>query len=371
MRLHGADDFPFHQGLTPLHVPATSDSHYQDGYYFALYATGVHVFAGLRLHPNNNVMDGYAGVVAEGEQRNVRVTRALLPDYDRLEVGPLRLEIVEPMRRQRLTLGDNPTGLAFDVEFTASAAEFVEHIESQHRYGRLYNHVVRYTQPCRATGRVTIDGRDRVVDRWFACRDHSWGIRSTMGPHVPIGGGDSGFTAPDRRAIRIWVPFEVEGCAGFFHTHEDAAGRALDFEGRLEQGGRTVDLAGVRHVLRYHQGTRRLRGGEFTLVDVDGVEREFAFEAACDPAHPQGFGYSRGWMDGGQPGVYRGVAHVEHDRFRVDDPSSPQGPEHVPAGRRLGGTEFACTLTGPGGATGMAHVEHMIYGAYAPYGFTA
>ena len=68
--------------------------------------------------------------------------------------------------------------------------------------------------------------------------------------------------------------------------------------------------------------------------------------------------------------VYRGIEYQELDRFRVDDPFSPLGPAHVPSNRRLGGTEFASALRGPGGTTGMAHVEHMIYGAYRPYGFS-
>jgi hypothetical protein len=60
---------------------------------------------------------------------------------------------------------------------------------------------------------------------------------------------------------------------------------------------------------------------------------------------------------------------VETDRFDVSDPAGMAGPEHVPANRRLGGTEFAASLRGAGGSEGMAHIEHMIYGRYAPYGF--
>ena len=63
MQLNPFDDFPFHQALSPIDVPATSDSHFNDGYYFAFYRPGLHVFMGLRLHPNSNVMDGYAGAV--------------------------------------------------------------------------------------------------------------------------------------------------------------------------------------------------------------------------------------------------------------------------------------------------------------------
>jgi hypothetical protein len=98
------------------------------------------------------------------------------------------------------------------------------------------------------------------------------------------------------------------------------------------------------------------------------MEYDYEFEAACDPAHPQGFGYTYGWSDGGHLGVYRGEYAEEFDRFRVDDPAAALGPEHVPVDRRLGGTEFVVNVSGPRG-DGMAHVEHMIYGPYEPAGF--
>lgn len=367
MELTAYDDLPFHQGFGPLHVPSTSDSHYQDGYYFAFYRPGRHVFCGLRLHPNNNVMDGYAGVVADGEQRNIRLSRALMPDHGTLAVGPLRVDVIEPMRRQRLRLTDNPTGLAFDVETTHSMPPFLETGEAQHRWGRLHNQVCRYTLAVRATGWVSLDGQRHEIEGEYGCRDHSWGVRSTMGPHVPIGGHPVSDAQRDPRAFRLWIPFEVGDVAGFVHTHEAADGRTLDLEGRIHGGvygetGRAItDLS---HSLRYEEGTSRLAAGRVDLTDEAGEKLSLEFEVACNPAHPQGFGYTRGWSDGGQPGVYRGLDVMEHDRFRTDDPETPQGPAHVPPARRLGGTEFASTvrMTGPSGeGTGMAHVEHMLY----------
>lgn len=357
------DDLPVHQVAAALPEPASSDSHFNDGYYFACYRPGAHVFAGLRIHPNNNVMDGYGGAVLEDEQRNLRVSRALRPEPYPLRVGPLEVEVVEPMLRQRVSLSPTEAGVGFELVFTAVAPPFGESVRVQHRHGRVHNHVVRYTQVCRAHGRVWVDGREILVENWHAARDHSWGLRATMGPYVPIGGVGPGSDV-DARALRLWVPFEVEGHSGFFHTHEDAAGRTLDFEGRLDlEAGARVALTGVRHALHYHPDTDRLAGGELTLTDEGGIERAYSFEVVCPPAHPQGFGYARGWSDGGQPGVYRGAAVQEADRFAVQDPAALAGPAHVPVERRLGGTEFAARIDGPAGASGMAHVEHMLYGS--------
>ena len=368
MELQCFDDYPFHQAVSSFAAPVTSDSHFNDGYYFAWYQPGEHWFCGMRVHPNNNVLDGYAGVVRNGEQRSIRVSRALHPRYDNLTVGPLSVDIVDPMQRQRMTLDDNDSGLSFTVEMAATSLPHVEHGHTQYRHGRMLNHLIRYTQLGRVAGTIVTDGESRRIDDWHGCRDHSWGIRSTMGPYVPIGGADT--AGADPRAIRIWIPFEVDDHSGFFHTHEDVAGNTLDFEGRIDNvDGGSMALISVDHEFEYHQGTRRLASGGFTLTDVDGGERSYEFISSADPAHPQGFGYTRGWNDGGQPGVYRGAYLEEIDRFPTNDPAHPLGPEYVPAPRRLGGTEFTSTLTGPGGAAGMAHIEHIIYGAYAPYGF--
>ena len=361
--LSALDDLPVHQTTAPVPEPATSDPHFNDGYYFAAYAPGAHLFAGVRSHPNTNVLDGYGGAVRDGEQRGVRASRALRPEPFPLAVGPLEVTVLEPMRRQRVTLAENPSGVAFDLELTAVAPPFAEAVHLQYRHGRVHNHVLRYTQVCRAQGHATIDGRRHAVDAWHAARDHSWGLRATMGPHVPARGIGPGSDA-DRRALRLWVPFEVDGHSGFFHTHEDAAGETLDFEGRIDRAdGTSVALVGVRHALRYDPGGERLRDGELTLTDADGATWSYRFAVACDPAHPQGFGYARGWSDGGQPGVYRGAQIQESERFAVADPAVRAGPDHVPDDRRLGGTEYACTLEATDGATGMAHVEHMRYGA--------
>jgi hypothetical protein len=104
-----------------------------------------------------------------------------------------------------------------------------------------------------------------------------------------------------------------------------------------------------------------LRAGSFDLT-LDGPDRlHLDFEVSCAPAHPQGFGYHGGWCDGGNPGVWRGVEHVEGERFDVEDPVARGGPRHVAVDRRLGGTEFTAVVHGPAGSSGMAHVEHMRY----------
>lgn len=370
MRLHSIDEYPFHQHPLPFNMVATTDSHYNDGYWFAFYAEDWYFVSVLRLHPNVNAIDGATVVAHGGRQHCVRFSRALRPRYDELEVGALALEILEPMKRLRLSLGDNPAGIRFDVVFEAQSPPLVEDRYQHVKFGAIVNDMLRYTQVCRATGTASLGDDELEVNSWHAIRDHSWGVRSSMGPPVRIGGTDRSDAEADDRAFRFWVPFQAGDHCGYINTHEDRTGATVDFEGRLDfDDGHSVALRSMTHALEYEPGTVWPVGGSFELVDVEGVSRRYELRASGPPADVQGLGYYRGWQDGLSSGIYRGPETVEHDVYEIarEDKS---GPPHVPVKRRLGPTEFPCFVTGPDGGQGMAHVEHHIYGPYDPYGFS-
>jgi hypothetical protein len=364
--LNPLDDYAVHQTAAPVDSPVSSDRHFNDGYWFAFYTEGHYAFMGMRMHPNNNVLDGYAGIISGGEQRAVRFSRALRPNVNELEVGPFRIEIVEPLKIQRVRLAANDQGIEWDVQMTAYGL-WTEDRALQHRHGVVLNDVLRYTGVCQPSGWVSIDGERQRVDDWYGARDHSWGIRSTMGPRTPLGGVLD--EARDPRAIRIWIPFRCGDQVGFVHGHEDADGKTLDFGGSIREGEREIEITGIRHDFEYHPGSRRLKAGRYTLLDVDGGEHDYEFEVVCEGVHPQAFGYNQGWSDGANPGVWRGPEVQESSRFDVTDPNSKPFGAHLPPRRRLGATEFASSLKGPDGRTGMAMVEHMVYGTYRPSGF--
>jgi hypothetical protein len=276
------------------------------------------------------------------------------------------------MRRVRFELSESPIGISYELEFEAVAPPFFETPYRHRRYGHLVNDLVRYTQVCRATGSLVCDGQATAVSRWHALRDHSWGIRANMGPRTTHGGAALAESEVDHRRFRLWVPFEVEGHSGFFHTHEDHEGRPLDFEGVLTfRDGKEVKLTAARHNLEYSPGTRNVTGGALSLKDERGTWREYRLALAGTPADVQGGGYYGGWFDGGSPGVYRGLGPVvEFDRYASGVTLGATGPAHIPAAKRLGPTEFPCLLTGPDGDEGMAHLEHTILGPYRPYSFT-
>jgi hypothetical protein len=370
MRLSPFDDYPFHQAPTPFATVYTSDAHYNDGYFCAFYAAEWYFCTGLRLHPNVNVIDGWATVAHAHRQTSVRASRALHPRYGELAVGPIRYEIVEPMRKLRLVAGDNPGGVEFDVVLEAQAPPVVEDRYQHFKFGAVVNDLIRYTQICRASGHARVAGQDLAIDGWHGMRDHSWGVRSSMAVPTGIKGVDRLDAETVRRALRMWVPFQVEDHCGFYNTHEAPDGTPIDFKGRLDYAdGRSVHLTAVRHQLDYIPGTRWPCGGTLELDGDDGQTRRYTLELRGTPADVQGGGYYRGWRDGLSAGVYRGAEVLEHDTYAAAPAAQAGGPPHVPPEHRLGPTEFPMVMVEANGARGMAHFEHTMNGPYPRYGF--
>lgn len=370
MRLYGIDELPFHQAPTPFHTVATSDAHFNDGYFFAFYAQDWYFCAGLRLHPNVNVVDGWASVAHRERQRAVRASRALRPRYDETSVGPIRLEILEPMQKVRLSVGDNPSGVTFDVTMDSVAPPFAEERYQHLKYGAVINDTIRYTTVCRVHGTANVQGTELAIDRWHGMRDHSWGIRSSMAVPTKLGGIDRTEEETTDRALRLWVPFEAGDHSGFINTHEDADGNVHDFEGRLDfSDGRSLPLVSMTHRLEHLPGTHRATGGSIELTDADGVVRKYDLRASGSPADVQAGGYYRGWKDGLGPGIYRGAEVIETDDYDTTPCHARTGPPHVPEQYRLGPTEHPMHMVGPDGAPGMAHLEYTIRAPYRPYGF--
>lgn len=370
MQLSDIDDLPFHQAPTPFNVLATSDPHFNDGYYFATYAEEWYVALGMRLHPNTNTIDGFINIARGSEQRSWRFTRALRPDHATLTIGPFKLSFPEHMKLARFEL-EETGGLELDLRFESVAAPYMESPYRHYRYGRLINDMVRYTMICRASGRIVLDGQATQADRWHGLRDHSWGVRASMGPRDRSRGVAQARHETDARRFRIWVPFEVEGHSGFFHTHEAVDGSTLDFEGVIDYAdGRRLRLVGVEHEIEYHRGSSNPKGGRFVLKDEHGQRHEYRIQRAGTGADVQGGGYYAGWHDGERTGMYRSdTPKVEQDRYPAPEDGVKTGPPHVPKEKRIGQTEFPCWLEGPAGARGMAHFEHYILGTYTPYGF--
>ena len=136
--LLGMDEYPYHQITSTFAGVAGTDPAWNDGHYICLsdMAGEVGLASTLRLYQNNDVLDGFVCVRSAGKQHNIRLSRRLRPDMDTLAVGPLRLEIVEPLKALRLVLEDNEHGISADVTCRSTTLPYEDPAESPEPEGR-------------------------------------------------------------------------------------------------------------------------------------------------------------------------------------------------------------------------------------------
>ncbi len=398
------DEFPVHQAPHPFSYIPSTDYSWDDGYYFGVFCPEERLFlaTGARINPNTDMIGGYALLNLGGEQTTVRFNRAWRRDFT-LNIGPYRIEFVEPLKTVRLTLAANDSPLTFDVLWQGTSPAFLEDHHVATNRGRRTTDQTRYSQPGTATGTITLGDRSWTVttDRWHAARDHSWGIYAERAPLAPAPG-----LLPPRqkdggpvRALRFWTCFRSEPFSGFFHLHETPDGVqtkmndvfGTPFGGRLFRGWESdpIELVSGRHEIEFEPGTRLMRRATLHLEDSKGGKWRQIFEAVSPPWIVQTIGYHPGsWKDGGTFFTYHGSEELafEWDRFDFSHQPCDYKPYMVSgdgamstfgdgsqAGAKIQGPEYLARVTtyAPDGSvsSGAAQVELFINGPYHPYGF--
>ena len=92
----------------------TSDRNFYDRYYFGAHTLegDAYLMVAMGLYPNIGVIDAFATAVIDGKtQYIVRASRELGSDRMNTKVGPIGVEIVEPLRKTRVYTEPNEHGL--------------------------------------------------------------------------------------------------------------------------------------------------------------------------------------------------------------------------------------------------------------------
>src|SRR3954471_1109396 len=141
---------------------------------------------GAGKYTNRNVFDAYAGVSRGTEQWTVRGSRRLSDAPDRIGVGPIEYEVVEPFRRVRFACTANDEApIAFEWTFDAAVPPVLEKRDRQHarRGYRLDAEALRFhlIGLVSVLFKVAVILREITSETWFSTRDHSWGVRQDVG----------------------------------------------------------------------------------------------------------------------------------------------------------------------------------------------
>jgi len=325
------DDFPVHQTPLPVAHTAGADRNAYDRYFFNGYdRSGSICFgAALGLYPNRSVIDAAFSVLVDGRQRSVHASGRAPDRRDHTAVGPIRIEVLEPLRRLRVVVDAGELGMEADLTFAARTPA-VEEPRFTLREGPLT--VFDYTRLAQWgtwTGWLRVDGTEMPVTAGthLGCRDRSWGVR-------PLGEPPGG--APPSRLPQffwLWAPLHFDDGCTHFDVNEDAEGRRWHHSGMLvplgdggaASSGRAPEpMRDVDWRIDWEPGTRRARRASLRLVPWHGEPHQIDLEPLAT-FQMKGLGYLN--PDWGH-GVWKGELAVGTSEWVVAE-LDPVAPENL------------------------------------------
>jgi hypothetical protein len=357
--LSKADDYPVHQLPEPI-ATAGSDRNFYDRYFFNGYRPDGDLFfaAALGVYPHLNVMDAAFSIVRDDVQHNLRASRLLNMERMDTSVGPIAIDVIEPLKRLRVRVDENPHGIRADLVFTARAAA-VEEPRFTYRQGPLtLLDYTRLTQNGSYQGFIEFEGRRFDIGRdVVGTRDRSWGVR-------PIGMPDPQPLAPPRlpQFYWLWAPLNFADRFMLYHNNADGDGKPWNTASVMGELGDAapVHMTSCRSQIEYRSGTRHAKRATIETVDPAGGEWRAELEPQFD-FYMSGVGY--GHPEWGH-GMYKGENALGYDTYEVAK-VNPMDPRflHVQAFVRA-------HLTGPDGVRdGAGVLEQLVIGPFAPAGF--
>ena len=372
--LRGADEALHHQIVDTFATVAESDHAWTEKVWVSIARTDGSMQAdfGIGKYHNRGLIDGFGGISRGRSQWTVRGGRELRSDPERVGLGPLDYEIVDPLHAVRVRLAPNDVQpISFDLVLRGVTQPFFEdrNLVRNPDSGRIDVNVIRYHQGGWAEGTITVEGETIEVrpDDWFGYRDHSWGVRQGVGAPAPdliparqrMGDGAA------KRGGMKWSPL--------FLQHPD--GSYYETAIFLTQGPWNYTSAyineanGSQHLVRhvephvdYDPRTRFVRGGRLELLMADGEQRTIHFEA---PGEAGFFLKTAGYGEwaGHKHGSWQGADHVDGE-FIADC----WDDEHLPL---LGQFRDTPVRVREGDAVGYGIMESILSGVWPELGLGA
>lgn len=273
-----ADEFLNHQIINTFGTVGSSDLSWTEKIWCSLARRdgSLQVDLGIGKYPNRNVLDGFAGISRGVEQWTVRASRDLSMDPDRIGVGAIRYEIIEPLRKVRFILEPNDVQpVSFDLSFEGDLPIFFEDRDVVTERGRIVSDVLRYHHSGIISGQLRIGSEDIVInpEEWFGFRDRSWGIRHYVGlPPSDI--QPSNFDYLNQRFHFNWLVSQLTRPDGSryelqYYFRETNAGM-LHLTGHInEADGSQSRIIHIEPKLRYSAADRSFASGELHVI-VEG-----------------------------------------------------------------------------------------------------
>lgn len=362
------DDYPVHQVAQPVNQPAESDRNFYDRYWFNGFdRDGAFDFEiGLGLYPNRRVMDGHFSVAIDGKQYSFHASRRAPAERSDLQVGPLRIEIVRPMRIVRVVLETNESGIRCDLTFQARTAPTQEPKNIMYDDLRLIMESCRFAQFGAWEGFFGIGDRRTSVrrDATLGARDRSWGVRPVGEPEM----GAPGLLTTDPGVYWVWAPIDFGDVCTQFRSFEDRDGNPTELSAAMVPAYSSIDaiprgvepghedMATAKHHIEWEKGTRRPLRADIELTTRTGE----SFTIALEPMirfQMLGVGYQH--PDWGH-GFWKGEDANGHEMWDLTE-IDPLDYKHIHVHQ-------ICKAR-MGDRVGVGTLETIVFGRHTPSGF--
>jgi hypothetical protein len=347
-----ADDYPLHQTSQPMAVPASGDLNHYDRYFFNGYTADGSLYFGaaLGLYPNRQVIDGAFSVVRGDEQVSVLASGRCPTDRRQTAVGPLRVEIVEPLHTLRLIVTAPEQGLEADLTFRARTEAVQEPHFLRHEGVRAVFDYTRLTHGGAWVGGLAVDGErvDCSPADVLGTRDRSWGTR-------PVGERAPGVPGVAPQFFWLWAPVNFGDVCTHFDVNEETDGRRWHEVGVIApvEGASPEVMRAVDYRLAWRPGTRRAAWFEVDLMPWHGSTATVRLDPILD-FQMLGLGYLHPeWGHG----TWHGESAVRGERWALPV-ADPLAPQHLHV-------QTLCRAT-MGEREGIGILEQLVIGPHEP-----
>lgn len=262
--------------------------------YHLVHATPeVTLSTGRAWHPMLRTRTAFVGVTRGRTQLTLRTAADDVPavDGDLPTVGPIRIEVIEPLREVRLVLDAPGSPLSYDLTYHYRFDPVLTERNRIERDGVVVTDYINFFASGRYRGVVTVDGSDIAVDA-NGFRDRGWGLRKHEG-------------AP-RRGLVLAMFAEFGAEALYCLLYETASGRRVFSNAwRLRAGVEAQRGTDLRHDLDIVDGL--LEAGRLTARFGDeDLEASFVVNNRV-------FLSPLGYAPGDPPGRTGVLERFEHD----------------------------------------------------------
>ena len=305
------DDYPVHQSSDWIAHVATSDRNFYDRYYFNVLDTQGRfmIVMGLGQYPNLGTTDAFATVRIGEKQHVVRASKPLVDRSD-ISVGPLRIEVLEPLKRLRFVVEPTEHDVALDLTWEGFGPAIPEPNQFIRNGARVTFDTQRLAQMGSWTGTLSVAGEtfDVKPETTWGSRDRSWGVR-------PIGEREpEGIYRDTFKPGGMWsyFPMRFEDHCIYYICSEGADGsRSLEQAERVWLDGRVEQLGRTEHAHEFEPGIRLLTGSTISFPD-SGIDIRCTPLLANFLAVGTGYGLEPDWRHGMYQGpdlVVQGITY--------------------------------------------------------------